>query len=181
MTPPCGLCRGTRRRDQPDSPLGAAQRSGLVHRARRHRPAGTQRQRAAATSRTCGAIPAPSWTSSRRRPAPAGPRSTANRTFPGHPAEGWRSTSSTTPNPPGCPLPAWVHEYNLHRPLPQPSVSTDHPVDQPGWTSQLAANPEAARPGPGVDERIDHREVTLRGGRPHRGTSRPADYQELGL
>ena len=65
----------------------------------------------------CGATPAASSASPRRRPGPTGHRPTAKSSGSTAPwPTAGRSRSSTPPRPPAGALPAWLHEYNHHRP-----------------------------------------------------------------
>ena len=115
---PGRLRRGPRGRDEGDRHRGAAQRGRLVRRARRNRAAGPDRQRQLLQVATCGARPAPSSGITPKRTRPYRPQTNGkierfHRTL----AEGWafkkfyNSESARL-----AALPAWVHEYNHHRP-----------------------------------------------------------------
>ena len=96
----------------------AAPRRGLVRRPRRHRRAGALRQRLLPTAPTCGATPAPSSASRHKRTRPYRPQTNGkierfHRTL----ADGWafkRFYNSESARRKA--LPAWLHEYNHHRP-----------------------------------------------------------------
>ena len=115
---PGGLRRGPRRRDRRHRHRRPAPRGGLVRRPRHHHRSGCCPTTAPPTAPTCGATSAPSSASSTPAPGPTGHRPTA------------RSNASTAPWPTGGAtpaatpqraerreaLPAWLHEYNHHRP-----------------------------------------------------------------
>ncbi len=94
---------------------------------------------AAATSHICGARPAPSWGSRRRRPGPIGRRPTgrSNGSIAPWPRAG-RSSSSTTPSRPAWPLCQHGSTSTTTTGPTRPSVS-DHPSR--GWTTWLGITP----------------------------------------
>ena len=115
---PGRLRRGPRRRDQGDRHRRAAQRGRLVRRTRRHRPASAHRQRRLPTSPylwrdTCAELGITPKRTRPYRPQTNGKIERFHRTL----AEGWafkkfyNSESARL-----AALPAWVHEYNHHRP-----------------------------------------------------------------
>lgn len=96
---------------------------------------------AAATSRTCGATPAPSWASRRRRPAPTVRRPTArsNASTALWPRAG-PSRSSTTPNQPDSP-PCQDGSTSTTTTGPTQQSASKHP--SPGWTTWLGITASA--------------------------------------
>ncbi len=95
---------------------------------------------ARATSPTCGAIPAPTWASRRRRPGPTGRRPTGKSSASIAPLpRAGHSRSSTTPSPRGLRL---CHHGSTSTTITDPTQrsgrSHHHQVGQPGWASQLA-------------------------------------------
>ena len=99
---------------------------------------------AAATSPTCGATPAPSSASRRRRPGPTGRRPTArsNASTAPWPRAG-RSRSSTTPSPPDSPL---CQHGSTSTTTTGPTQQSGRPHPSPGWTTWLGITPRRPRP-----------------------------------
>ena len=93
------------------------------------------RTTAAATSRTCGTRPAPSWGSHRRRPGRTGHRPTARSSGSTAPwPTAGRSRSSTTPNQHASP-PSRHGSTNTITTGPTQQSAKPHP--SPGWTTWL--------------------------------------------
>ena len=76
----------------------------------------------------------------RRRPGPTGPRPTArsNASTAPWPTAGRSRGSTTQRSARRAALPAWIHQYNHHRPHSAIGKGlTHHQVGQPGWASHL--------------------------------------------